>query len=76
MALAFRWLKDHTLNTEANYPYTSGAGVRGECNSSLEHGPVKVTGLTAVTPMSPDKLKDAIAQQPVSVAIEADKTVF
>jgi hypothetical protein len=76
MALAFNWLKSHTLNTEAKYPYTSGAGVRGACQKDLEKGPVKVTGFTQVTPRSPDKLKDAIAQQPVSVAIEADKTVF
>lgn len=46
MALAFKWLESHTLNTEENYPYTSGKGVRGECNTALEHGPVKVTDYT------------------------------
>ena len=76
MALAFRWLEKHTLNTEANYPYTSGQGVRGECDKSLEMGPVKVTALTQVPQSSPEGLKDALSKQPVSVAIEADKVVF
>lgn len=43
MALAFRFLENHGLNTEANYPYTSGAGVTGTCNKSLENGDVNVT---------------------------------
>lgn len=43
MALAFKWLESHSLNTEDNYPYTSGKGVRGDCNESKAHGPVKVT---------------------------------
>jgi len=76
MALAFRYLESHSLDTEDKYPYTSGEGVRGECQESLAKGPVKVTAFSQVKPASPDKLKESIAQQPVSVAIEADKTVF
>lgn len=44
MAYAFNWLGKHSLNTEDNYPYTSGTGVQGSCNTALESGPVKVDG--------------------------------
>jgi len=76
MALAFRYLESHTLDTEANYPYTSGKGDRGDCIESKAKGPVKVTTYTQVRPFSPNQLKAALDKQPVSVAIEADKTVF
>jgi len=64
--------------TEDSYPYTSGHGVTGSCNKGMEQGgAVSVTGFKDV---SPDKsgaaLKAAIAKQPVSVAIEADKIAF
>lgn len=76
MGYAFVWLESHNFNTEANYPYTSGRGVTGSCNTSKETGTVKATGAYQVTANSPTALKSAIAERAVSVSIEADKTVF
>jgi len=76
MALAFMFLEKHGLNTEANYPYSSGQGVTGTCNKSLETGDVNVISYSQVTAMEPQMLKDAIAKTPVSVAIEADEPAF
>jgi C1A family cysteine protease len=76
MALAFQFVEKHGLNTEANYPYTSGQGVTGSCDKSLETGDLNVTTFTQVPSQRPQELKDAIAINPVSVAIEADETAF
>jgi len=76
MGYAFVWLESHKQNTEANYPYTSGRGVTGSCNTSKEVGTVMATGAYQVTANSPSALKSAINERAVSVSIEADKTVF
>ena len=75
MDQAFAWVEQNGLCTEKAYPYTSGTGVTGNCK--LECTPyVKITNFTDVPPHDEDALKVAVAQQPVSVAIEADKSVF
>ena len=76
MELAFQYLEGPGQNTEANYPYTSGAGKTGTCDEAMEGGPVKTTGLKQVEPDSPSQLIAAIQKTVVSVAIEADKPVF
>jgi hypothetical protein len=35
MANAFEYVVNNPLNTYVNYPYTSGSGVTGNCNSVL-----------------------------------------
>lgn len=77
MALAFKYLETQTHNTERAYPYTSGRGVTGQCDKSKERGgTAKVSTYHNVQRNSPTQLKAAIDQNVVSVAIEADKSVF
>lgn len=57
----------------SDYKYT---GVSGTCQEDSSEGKVLVTDYTLVKEKSIDQLKAAIAQGPVSVTIEADKTVF
>ena len=77
MDKAFKYAESNAMVEESVYPYTSGDGSRGSCKSELlSQGVVTVSTYTDVTKNSPDQLKAALAQQPVSVAIEADKTAF
>uniref|UniRef100_A0A7S2G203 Peptidase C1A papain C-terminal domain-containing protein n=1 Tax=Haptolina brevifila TaxID=156173 RepID=A0A7S2G203_9EUKA len=75
---AFEFIKTSGgIATEAAYPYTSGSGVTGTCSSAKAASKaVTVTGFTDVPKEDEDALKSAVAKQPVSVAIEADKSVF
>merc|ERR1712023_191214 len=57
--------------SEESYPYTSGGGVTGTCTPV-----VTVTGHTDVPSGDENALKAAVSKQPVSVAIEADKSAF
>jgi len=77
MESAFNFVQQEGLNSESNYEYTSGTGISGTCNSKKEMAPVvTVTGYTDVTPGNEDDLQSALAQQPVSIAIEADHPAF
>lgn len=71
----FKFVEEKGLCTETDYPYTSGTGVRGSCKTSCSPA-VKVTGFQDVPAMDEDALLQAVAQQPVSVAIEADRSAF
>ena len=52
-------------------------GTTGTCDATKEGVPVVTnSGFTDVPTGDEDALKSAVAQQPVSVAIEADKSVF
>merc|ERR1711906_47055 len=56
------------------YPYT---GKTGTCTASKTSSPaVKVTGFKDVPQANEAQLMAAVAQQPVSVAIEADQSGF
>lgn len=68
---AFKFLETTGLCTEAEYPYTAGGGKRGECQKSCTPQ-VKVTSFVDVPSGKEDKLKQALTQQPVSVAIDAE----
>jgi KDEL-tailed cysteine endopeptidase len=59
--------------TEADYPYT---GVNGACAYDASKGTIIVSGYTNVPANSTAQLVAAIAKNPVSVAIEADTSVF
>jgi len=70
---AFKYAKANKMETEADYPYQGRAGT---CAYSAAKGKMQLSGLTDVTANSGSQLQAAVAQQPVSVAIEADKAVF
>ena len=77
MDKAFEYAESTAIATEADYPYTSGSGTRGSCDSSkLEGASLKVTTYTDVEANSSSQLKAALDKQPVSVAIQANKLVF
>ncbi|RLN97562.1 hypothetical protein BBJ28_00016991 [Nothophytophthora sp. Chile5] len=69
---AFAWIEDHGgLCSEADYAYKGKVSVCRKCDDV-----VKVTGFQDVNPQDEHALKVAVAQQPVSVAIEADQKTF
>jgi KDEL-tailed cysteine endopeptidase len=70
---AFKYTEDYELETEAAYPYK---GVRSSCSYSAAKGQVGTKSYVDVKTNTPSQLQAAVAQQPVSVAIEADKLVF
>ena len=46
---AFEWIEKNGIATEADYPYTSGAGMTGSCDASKQAKPaVTITGFTDV----------------------------
>lgn len=76
MDTAFEFFESVDLCTEESYPYE--AKERGSCKSSCEVGVSQggVTGFRDVPVGSVEALMEAAAQQPVSVAIQADQTSF
>jgi len=72
---AFEWIQSNGICTESSYPYTSGSGVTGTCVKGCT--PVATnTGHTDVPADDETALLSAVGGQPVSVAIEADKSAF
>merc|ERR1712070_181591 len=78
MDYAFQYAEKTPMVEEAAYPYTSGTGTTGHCDKTMEAGgAVTVTGFKDVSAdRSGAALKAAVAKQPVSVAIEADRMAF
>lgn len=74
MDYAFQYIIDNKgITTEAAYPYT---GQDGTCQAKGKPVAATLTGYKDVTPNSETALLTAIVQQPVSVAVEADQSVF
>jgi C1A family cysteine protease len=72
---AFKYAMDNGMCTENAYPYVSGTTLKaGTCTSCSPV--VKVTGCMDVKPNNQKALKEAVANGPVSVAIEADTRYF
>ena len=72
---AFKYAIDNGMCTEAAYPYTSGVSMTaGTCHScsAVDH----FSSCSDVKPNDQISLKGAVAQQPVSIAIEADTKYF
>jgi KDEL-tailed cysteine endopeptidase len=70
---AFKYAETYAIELESTYPYT---GHVQTCQYNAALGKVKTTGFYDVPANSPSQLVAAIAQGPVSVAIEADQSVF
>merc|ERR1719152_1035476 len=67
-------IKNKGIDTEADYAYTAQGGT---CNAAKEKNhAVTISSYKDVPTNSEDQLKAAVAQQPVSVAIEADQPSF
>jgi cathepsin L len=72
---AFKYAIDNGMCTEASYPYVSGVTkTGGNCQScsAVDH----FSSCSDVKPNDQISLKGAVAQQPVSIAIEADTKYF
>jgi C1A family cysteine protease len=78
MDAAFTWIKKNGgITTEAAYPYTSSTGQTGSCKGtggSVANSAPK--GYVDVQADSVSALMDAVAQQPVSIAIQANQAAF
>ncbi|KAH7292194.1 hypothetical protein KP509_29G055400 [Ceratopteris richardii] len=75
---SFEWvIKNRGINTETGYPYVSGAGTTKFCKwfKKMKKA-VKIYGYEDVEPNNEDALMCAVAQQPVSVAINAGTRDF
>ena len=72
---AFKYIIEKGQCALSSYPYTSGTGQSGSCQTSCS--PVaKLTSCSDVKPNDQLSLKAAVAKQPVSIAIEADTKYF
>ncbi|KAH7331959.1 hypothetical protein KP509_20G060400 [Ceratopteris richardii] len=70
---AFEWvIKNGGINTETGYPYVSAGGRNTLCSFwKMMKKAVRIDGYVDVTPKDENSLMCAVAQQPVSVAINA-----
>ncbi|KAJ1698811.1 hypothetical protein LUZ63_007323 [Rhynchospora breviuscula] len=71
----FDWVaKNGGITTEANYPYTQ---TQGACAySKISDHAATITGYQHVTAYSESALMNAVANQPVSIAIDASGSAF
>jgi len=78
MDLAFMYEEGVNVCTEDSYPYTSGGGSSGSCKASSCTAGIPRGGVTGYKDVarSEQALMSAISQQPVSIAVEADRAVF
>lgn len=81
MDQAFDFLKDQASCTEESYPYQAKQGTclvnstsSAACTVGIPSGSIK--GYYDVPASDTNALMEAVAQQPVSVGIEADQTTF
>jgi len=73
MDQAFQYvISEGGLTTETQYPYTAQDGT---CQTNFTNV-ITIKAFTDVTPNSMSALETAVAQQPVSVAVEADQSGF
>lgn len=76
MDTAFKFAEQNALCTESSYPYKAKGGSckASSCTTGIAKG--GVTGFKDVSANSEQAMMSALNQQPVSIAIEADKSVF
>ena len=72
---AFKYVIEHGQCALSSYPYTSGTGSSGSCKTSCS-SVAHLSKCSDVKPNDQISLKGAVAQQPVSIAIEADTKYF
>jgi cathepsin L len=69
----FHYVVDNGLCTEEDYKYNAE---RGMCSTDLCERTVEITNCLDVSSGDQVSLREAVAQQPVSIAIQADQFVF
>jgi len=72
--IAFKWIEQMGMCSEADYPYRSADGKTGTCKSCTPV--VTITGITHVPSKNENALKAAVSRQPVSVKIAAGTDTF
>ena len=74
---AFKWIEDDNkgIASEDDYPYASGGGAEPKCEN-YHKNVADVASFTDVEANNPAALVSALAKQPVSIAIEADRSAF
>merc|ERR1711990_685899 len=74
---AFIYAESTPIMTESDYPYKARRSIFGKkCSEAKSEGVVTVSAYHDVPVKSVSQMKAALDKQPVSVAIEADKSVF
>ena len=73
MNIAFEYIIQNGLCTNLSYPYVAE---QGDCRKDQCEPIVKLTNYTDITPNNETALQRGVAQQPVSVAIQANKRSF
>jgi len=77
MDSAIQWIQTNGgLATETAYPYNSGTGSQGSCESSGKTLYCAPSGKVDVTAADKDAMASAVCDGPVSIAIEADQNAF
>jgi len=83
MKSGLKWAEKNDLCTEESYPYIAKGGLLSSCKSkgcSVGLNAGTVTGVKSLggtlSKASDEDLMTAVAGQPVSIAIEADQTIF
>merc|ERR1712093_220969 len=73
---AFKYAEENAICTEKSYPYKAASGTckASSCTTGIPKG--GVTGFKDVDKEDLKAMEEAVAQQPVSIAIEADKRIF
>mmetsp|Transcript_33436 Transcript_33436/g.75679 ORF Transcript_33436/g.75679 Transcript_33436/m.75679 type:complete len:509 (+) Transcript_33436:100-1626(+) len=76
MDQAFKYLEDHAACTESSYAYQGKDGMclESKCTAGIPKG--SIVGFRDVPIHDEKALMEAVAKQPVSVAIEADQMAF
>jgi len=73
MDYAFEYVEAYGIELESTYPYTAQDGT---CAYNASATQFKNTGYTNVAQNNEVALQTAVVTQPISVAIEADQSVF
>mmetsp|Transcript_53954 Transcript_53954/g.106476 ORF Transcript_53954/g.106476 Transcript_53954/m.106476 type:complete len:469 (+) Transcript_53954:67-1473(+) len=76
MDAAFKYVKQNGLDTEESYSYRAKGGTCAASSGQTGIPPKAVIGYKDVKPQDEKALMEAVYQQPVSIAIEADKPKF
>jgi hypothetical protein len=72
----FQYVQKNGLDTEGSYAYKAKTGICQASSGTVGIPPGSVTGFHDVTKNDQEALMQAVMTGPVSIAIEADKSVF